>query len=68
MWIKSVFPYQKTPYQVVTIFGVDDSDRLEFAEELVRQGAELVYGEMPGNNQPPPASNSRPKPKPKRKR
>jgi CRISPR-associated protein Cmr6 len=68
VWIKSVFPYQKTPYQVVTIFGVDDSDRLEFAQELVRQGAELVYGEMPGNNQPPPASNSRPKPKPKRKR
>lgn len=63
VWIKSVFPYQKTPYQVVTIFGVNShSDRLEFAKELARQGAVLVYGKMPRNNQRPP-SNSRPKPR-----
>lgn len=65
VWIKSVFPYQKTPYQVVTIFGVNNRDRLDFAQELARQGAELVDGEMPRNNQPPP-SNSRPKPRRKR--
>lgn len=60
VWIKSVFPYEKMPYQVVTIFGVDGhSDRLEFAKELARQGAELVYGEMPSNT-------SRPKPRRRR--
>lgn len=39
VWIKSVFPYQENsyqenPYQVVTIFGTNNSQRQDFAIEL----------------------------------
>ncbi len=44
IWIKSVFPDQGDPYQVVTIFGVDHGDRQAFAQELKNQGAMLVFG------------------------
>lgn len=58
VWIKSNFPAVGSPYQVITIFGVDYSDRLDLAKELKKQGAILVYGQMPSGQQPP-----RPRPK-----
>jgi len=57
VWIKSIFPAVGSPYQVVTIFGADYPDRLEFAKELKKLeklgAAILVYGQMPSGNQPP---------------
>lgn len=47
VWIKSIFPNQEIPYQVVTIFGVDFTDRLAFAQALKDEGATLVFGQMP---------------------
>ncbi len=58
VWIKSVFPRVGDPYQVVTIFGVDQSDRLTFAKELDKLAkkkpseAILVFGTMPTGNSP----------------
>jgi CRISPR-associated protein Cmr6 len=46
VWIKSIFPYEKEPYQVVTIFGADHPERLEFAKALKKNGATLVFGKM----------------------
>ncbi len=34
VWIKSVFPLQTQPYQVVTIFGCNHPDRDKYAQEL----------------------------------
>ncbi len=51
VWIKSIFPRFDDPYQVVTIFGVNDENRTLFAETLQElkneRTAELVFGEMP---------------------
>jgi CRISPR-associated protein Cmr6 len=53
VWIKSVFPNGGDPCQVVTIFGVDQTDRLAFAKELDKLAqknpseAILVFGKMP---------------------
>lgn len=62
VWIKSGFPYQKEAYQVVTIFGCDHPDRLNYAKELDKlrksNQAILVFGEMPNTHQ-----ISAPKPK-----
>lgn len=58
VWIKSVFPRSGNPYQVVTIFGVNQSDRLDFAKELYKLAktnpseAILVFGTMPTENNP----------------
>ena len=48
VWIKSIFT-GNLPYQVITIFGSDYPDRQEFAKELKKQGAILVFGEIPPN-------------------
>ncbi|MBW4667104.1 MAG: hypothetical protein KME60_06560 [Cyanomargarita calcarea GSE-NOS-MK-12-04C] len=64
VWIKSIFPYQKEAYQVVTIFGCDHPDRLKYAQELEKlrklNQAILVFGEMANPNQTSP-------PRPKRR-
>jgi CRISPR-associated protein Cmr6 len=52
IWIKSIFPHQELPYQVVTIFGVNSSDRMAFANALKKEGGTLVFGRMPSNNVP----------------
>lgn len=52
VWIKSIFPPSRLPYQVITIFGVDYPDRLVFAQALQKLGADLVFGQMPSGNQP----------------
>ncbi len=58
VWIKSVFPNSGDPYQVVTIFGIDQPDRLTFAKELDKLAkkhpseAWLVFGTMPTGNTP----------------
>ena len=55
VWIKSIFPRSGDPYQVVTIFGANQPDRLIFAQELDRLSGRnptqvmLVYGSMPTN-------------------
>ena len=60
VWIKSIFPRTGDPYQVVSIFGVDQPDRLLFAREIEKLANEnpsealLVYGQMPDGNQPRP--------------
>jgi CRISPR-associated protein Cmr6 len=48
VWIKSIFT-GNLPYQVITIFGSDHQDRKEFAKELKKQGAILVFGEISPN-------------------
>jgi CRISPR-associated protein Cmr6 len=53
VWIKSIFPTGSSPYQVVTIFGVDNVDRLAFARALQKDGAMLVFGKMPTGNSAP---------------
>lgn len=45
VWIKSLFPANQSPYQVVTIFGVNHREREKFAEELKNKGALLVFGQ-----------------------
>lgn len=45
VWIKSVFPANQSPYQVVTIFGVNHPERQKFSEALKKQGAILVFGQ-----------------------
>ena len=54
VWIKSIFPYKKEPYQVVTIFGCNNPNRLDYAKELdklrKRNQAILIFGDMPDNN------------------
>ncbi|MGQ9870266.1 RAMP superfamily CRISPR-associated protein, partial [Leptodesmis sp.] len=54
VWIKSVFPKVGYPYQIVTIFGIDQPDRLAFAKELdeLAKSSEaiLVFGTMPNKN------------------
>lgn len=60
VWIKSIFPFEGSPYQVITILGADDSQRGDFGRELKKQGAILVYGQMPSGNKPSP-------PRPKRR-
>lgn len=58
VWIKSVFPTDGDPYQVVTILGVNDTDRRTFAQELDKLAkkkpseAILVFGTMPNENSP----------------
>ncbi len=52
VWIKSIFPYKEEPYQVITIFGVDHPDRLEFAKALQQKKATLVFGSMPPSSSP----------------
>jgi len=58
VWIKSIFPRDSEPYQIVIIFGVDQSDRLTFAKELDKLAkkkpseAILVFGTMPTGNSP----------------
>jgi len=47
VWIKSIFPRKGDPYQVITIFGIDNADRMAFAQFLKEAGAELVFGQMP---------------------
>jgi len=51
VWIKSIFPSNSQPYQVVTLFGSDDPDRRIFAnalEALSKQHhAILAIGKMP---------------------
>ena len=63
VWIKSIFPYQKEAYQVVTIFGCDHPDRLKYAQELDKlrksNQAILVFGEMVNLNQTSPAKPKR---------
>ena len=66
VWIKSIFPRNSTPYQVVTIFGSDHPDRRAFAKELHTlaqsnpSSAKLVFGKMPSSNtqQPRPRKRS----------
>lgn len=53
VWIKSIFPRESNPYQVVTIFGVDHPDRSAFAKALQSEGAILVVGQMPSGNSTP---------------
>jgi CRISPR-associated protein Cmr6 len=61
VWIKSIFPRNGGPYQAVTIFGVDQTDRLTFAQELEKLAkknpseAMLVFGQMPNQNPPRPS-------------
>jgi CRISPR-associated protein Cmr6 len=43
VWIKSLFPVSGSPYQVVTIFGANDTARQKFVAELKNQGAIQVY-------------------------
>jgi CRISPR-associated protein Cmr6 len=54
VWIKSIFTSH--PYQVVTIFGVDQADRKILANELEefrkKQQALLVYGSISSSNNP----------------
>ena len=56
VWIKSTFPKNGDAYQVVTIFGVDQTDRLTFAKELDKLAkkkpseALLIFGKMPNEN------------------
>lgn len=45
VWIKSLFPANQSPYQVVTIFGVNHPERQNFAEALKNRGAILVFGQ-----------------------
>jgi CRISPR-associated protein Cmr6 len=58
VWIKSIFPRKGLPYQVVTVFGVDQGDRLIFVKELEKLAerspseAMLVFGQMPTGNRP----------------
>jgi len=47
VWIKSIFADSNSTYQVVTIFGTDHLEREAFAKELKKQGAILVFGQMP---------------------
>ena len=69
VWIKSIFPSDSEPYQVVTIFGVDQDDRSTFAQELEKLArkkpseAILVLGQMPDGNRPRP---NQPTPRPNR--
>ena len=60
VWIKSIFPVNGTPYQVITIFGANHPDRLALANELdtlkKQQQAMLVFGTMP----PPKGKPQRP--------
>ncbi|NEP00138.1 MAG: hypothetical protein F6K58_15955 [Symploca sp. SIO2E9] len=58
VWIKSIFPYEGSPYQVITIFGADDSQRGDFGTELKKQRAISVYPQRPSDNKP-----SRPRPR-----
>ncbi len=48
VWIKSVFPLQTQPYQVVTIFGSKHKERSIYAEELNKLSKQnkaiLVFG------------------------
>jgi len=53
VWIKSIFPSNSSPYQVVTIFGIDHVDRLAFAQALKSTGAHLVFGQMPSGKSSP---------------
>lgn len=59
VWIKSLFPAVGSLYQVVTIFGADNSQRLDFAKELKNQGAILVRGQMSSGNTSHPLSKPR---------
>lgn len=43
VWIKSIFPTNGSPYQVVTIFGINHPERLAFARYLQSSGGILVY-------------------------
>ena len=52
VWIKSIFPASNSPYQVVTIFGVNHPERKAFADELKRQGSMPVFGQQPTGGQP----------------
>ena len=65
VWIKSIFPQEDIPYQVVTIFGANDHNRFLFAKELQKlknQGnAELVLGKMPTEEQARRPKQSKPK-------
>ncbi len=63
VWIKSIFPAKGDSYQVVTIFGADHPDRLQFAKALQQQGAVLVYGAMPSAGQTPSQNTPRPTPR-----
>lgn len=61
VWIKSNFPYDESSiYQALTIFGVDNRDRMDFAKALKNSGALLVFGQMmssssnPQSNKPTP--------------
>lgn len=54
VWIKSIFS-DSLPYQVITIFGSDHQHRQEFAKELKKQGAILVFPEIPPNKSAMPA-------------
>jgi CRISPR-associated protein Cmr6 len=47
VWIKSIFAESNSIYQVVTIFGTDHPERQAFAKELKKQGAILIFGQMP---------------------
>ncbi|WP_254565490.1 RAMP superfamily CRISPR-associated protein [Oscillatoria sp. HE19RPO] len=46
VWIKSIFPREGSAYQVVTIFGANQSDRQKFARALQKEGAVLVFGSL----------------------
>ncbi|HEY9795794.1 MAG TPA: RAMP superfamily CRISPR-associated protein [Leptolyngbyaceae cyanobacterium] len=46
VWIKSIFTINDDPYQVVTIFGADDSKRQAFATALRKEKADLVLGNL----------------------
>ena len=66
VWIKSNFPYDESSiYQALTIFGVDNRDRMDFAKALKKSGALLVFGQMPSSSSEP--QSNRPTP-PKLKR
>lgn len=52
VWIKSIFPASNSPYQAVTIFGINHPERKAFADALKQQGAILVFGQNSTDRQP----------------
>ncbi|WP_107667200.1 RAMP superfamily CRISPR-associated protein [Cyanothece sp. BG0011] len=46
VWIKSIFPFHDTPYQVITIFGANHPDRKLLSQELKKEKALLVFGNL----------------------
>jgi CRISPR-associated protein Cmr6 len=48
VWIRSMFPANQQPYQVVTIFGANHPDRQAFAQAIQNTGGVLAWGNAIG--------------------